>query len=47
MFLNHFDVLMLKIILKKIKKYYFNTYMNKKHFDKQPQLYSQAIKSHP
>jgi hypothetical protein len=37
MFSNYFDVLMLKIIVKKLKKYYFNTFLNKK----QPQPHSQ------
>jgi hypothetical protein len=32
MFLDHFDVLILKIILKKLKKYYFNIFLNKKYF---------------
>ena len=31
MFLNYFDVLILKIIFKN-KKYYFNTFLNKKYF---------------
>jgi hypothetical protein len=31
-FLDHFNVL----ILKKNKKYYFNIFLNKKHFEKQP-----------
>jgi hypothetical protein len=29
-FLDHFDALISNIILKKIKKYYFNTFLNKK-----------------
>jgi len=33
MFLDHFDTLMSKIILKnKNKKYYFDIFSNKKHF---------------
>jgi len=32
MFLDYFDVLVSKIILKKIKKYYFNIFLNKRHF---------------
>jgi hypothetical protein len=32
MFLNYFDVLMLKIIFLKIKIYYFNIFLNKKYF---------------
>jgi hypothetical protein len=34
MFLNHFNVLKLKIILKNKKKYYFNVFPSKKHFKK-------------
>ena len=30
--LNHFDGLILKIILKKLKKYYFDTFQHEKHF---------------
>ena len=37
MFSDHFDVLMSKIIFFKIKKYYFNTFTSKKHFEKQLQ----------
>jgi hypothetical protein len=33
-FLDHFDVLMLNINFKKLKKYYFDTFLNKKHFEK-------------
>jgi hypothetical protein len=33
MFLNYFDVLILKIIFKN-KKYYFNIFLNKKYFFK-------------
>jgi len=36
MFLDHFDALMSKIIFFK-KKYYFNIFLNEKHFKKQPQ----------
>jgi hypothetical protein len=34
MFLDRFDVLILKIILKKIKKNYFDIFPSKKHFEK-------------
>jgi len=37
MFSDHFNILVLKFFLKKIKKYYFNIYFNKKYFKKQPQ----------
>jgi len=33
-FLDYFDALMSKIIFKKIKKYYFNTFISEKHFKK-------------
>jgi len=36
MFLDVFDVLMSKIIYKKWKKYYFDAFPSKKHFEKQP-----------
>ena len=36
MFLDCFDLLISKIIFKKIKKYYFNIFINKKHFKSQP-----------
>jgi len=36
MFLNYFNVLILKIIFKKYKKYYFNIFLNKIYFKKQP-----------
>jgi len=32
MFLSYFNILILKIIFKKIKKYYFYIFLNKKHF---------------
>jgi hypothetical protein len=32
MFLDHFTVLMSKIIFLKYKKYYFDTFLNKKYF---------------
>ena len=34
-------MLMLKIILKNKKKYYFDTFINKKYFEKQPQPHFQ------
>ena len=34
MFSDRFDMLMLKIIFKNKKKYYFNIFPNKKHFKK-------------
>jgi hypothetical protein len=40
MFLNYFDTLILKIIF--LKKYYFNVFPTKKHFEKQPQPYFQT-----
>jgi len=43
-FLDHFDALMSKIIFKKLKKYYFNTFSSEKHFEKQPQPHSQTRK---
>jgi hypothetical protein len=33
-FLNHFNVLISKIIFKKYKKYYFNIFLNKMYFKK-------------
>jgi hypothetical protein len=33
MFLNYFEILILKIIF--LKKYYFNTFQSEKHFKKQ------------
>jgi hypothetical protein len=53
-FSNHFDVLISKINLKKIKKHYFNTFSNEKHFENQPhsqtgsnlvQIYQTFVKS--
>ena len=44
MHLDHFDVLMSKIIFKN-KKYYFHIFLNEKHFKKQPQLQSHS--KHP
>jgi hypothetical protein len=43
-FSNHFDVLMSKIILKKIKKYYFDAVWHEKLFKKQPQPHSKQAK---
>ena len=40
-FLNHFKVLMSKIIFKN-KKYHFDVFLNKKHFEKQPQPHFQT-----
>jgi len=40
--LDRFDVLNLKIIFLKIKKYHFNAFRNEKHFKKQSQLHSQT-----
>jgi hypothetical protein len=39
--LDYFDVLILKIIFKKLKKNHFNTFQYKKYFEKQLQLYFQ------
>jgi len=43
MFLNHFNLLISKIIFKNKKKYYFNTFPNKKHFEKQSQPQTNPI----
>jgi hypothetical protein len=41
-FLDHFDALISKIIFKKTKKkHYFDTFLNKKYFEKQLQSHSQ------
>ena len=42
MFLDHFDVLMLKMIFKKWKKYHFDVFQHEKHFEKLPQPHSQT-----
>ena len=42
MFLDHFDMLILKIILKTIKKYYFDIFQSKKYFKKPPQPHFQT-----
>jgi len=34
MFSNHFDMLMSNMIFKKLKKYHFNAFSNKKHLKK-------------
>jgi hypothetical protein len=36
MFLDCFDVLISKIFFKKIKKLYFNVFLNEKHFEPPP-----------
>jgi hypothetical protein len=43
MFLNLFDVMILKIIFLKIKKYYIYIFLNKKHFKNN---YCQTHKQH-
>jgi hypothetical protein len=42
MFLDYFDILILKIIFKKLNKFYFDAFSSEKYFEKQPQLYSQT-----
>jgi uncharacterized membrane protein len=42
-FLDHFDVLILKIIFKKYKKYYFNIFSSEKYFKKQPQPHFRSL----
>jgi hypothetical protein len=46
MFSYYFDALMSKIIFKKLKKYYFNAFSNKKYFEKQ-QLSNYQTPPHP
>ena len=46
MFLDHFDMLISKIILKNKKIYYFNVFWNEKHFEKQLLPHFQAPKGH-
>jgi len=42
-FLDHFDAMISKMILKKNKKkHYFNTFLSEKHLKKQPQPHSQT-----
>ena len=43
MFLNHFNLLISKIIFKNKNKYYFNTFPSKKHFEKQSQPQTNPI----
>jgi len=40
--LDRFDALISKIIFKKLKKYHFDAFRHEKHFEKQPQPYSQT-----
>ena len=40
MFSDHFNMLILKIIF---KKYYFNIFINKKYFKKQPEVHFKTI----
>jgi hypothetical protein len=41
-FLDHFDAFISKMIFKKIRKHYFDTLLNEKRFEKQPQLHSET-----
>ena len=41
-FLDHFDMLVSKMIFKKLKKHHFDVFWHDKHFEKPPQLDSQT-----